>query len=198
MRVTAVGAFALLAACPQAGGDRPRVDSSAVAAAGPADSAASTAPDTASRPVEGGSRLDASAGMPVLVGLTLGDPSVGPDFESLVFTFRATALPRYRVEYVTPPLNDCGQGNPVPVAGQALLHVRFEPTDAHADVDGRMQATVEREPALTGAVVKQVRRICDFEGVVEWGVGLEARRPFRVRELTAPPRLVVDLWRGNR
>ena len=99
---------------------------------------------------------------------------------------------------MTPPLSDCGQGNPVPVAGAALLHVRFEPADAHGEVNGQMQATVEREPALSGNVIEQLRRICDFEGVVEWAVDVKARTPFRVRALTNPPRLAVDLWRGAR
>lgn len=190
-------AGALAAAC--APRDRPAADSAAETATEASDSAAAHARlDTTSQPVQGGSRPDASAAMPILTGLTLGDTSSGAGFEGLVFTFRAAALPPYRVEYVTPPLSDCGQGNPIPVAGQALLRVRFEPTDAHAEIDGQMQATVEREPALSGTVVEQVRRTCDFEGVVEWAVGLVARRPFRVRELASPPRLVIDLWRGGR
>jgi hypothetical protein len=195
--VTLAAAGVLAAGCGPR--ERQAADSTAGTAAATADSSAASArPDTTSQPVQGGSRPDASAGTPVLVGLTLGDSASGAEFESLVFTFRAAAVPPYGVEYVTPPLSDCGQGNPLPVTGQALMRVRFEPTDAHAEVDGRMQATVERDPALRGAVVEQVRRTCDFEAVVEWAVGLVAHRPFRVRELAAPPRLVIDLWRGGR
>jgi hypothetical protein len=193
---TSLAAMAAFA-CTTRGSEKESPESGAAALPRPDSAEQRAAPDTTSQVVEGGSRPDASAGMPVLTGVRI-DADAAPEYESLLFTFRASALPRYKVEYVTPPLSDCGQGNPVPVEGAALLHVRFEPADAHAEADGRMQATVERDPPVTGAVVAQIRRICDFEGVVEWGVGVRQRVPFRVRALNDPPRLAVDLWRGTR
>jgi hypothetical protein len=42
-------------------------------------------------------------------------------------------------------------------------------------------------------VLKELKLICDFEGQVEWLLGLAARNGYRVLELTEPPRLVVDV-----
>jgi hypothetical protein len=43
--------------------------------------------------------------------------------------------------------------------------------------------------------VLELARSGDFEGVLSWVVGLDRKAPFTVQELTAPPRLVVDLSR---
>lgn len=42
------------------------------------------------------------------------------------------------------------------------------------------------------SIVREVVRTGDFEAVLNWAVGLDARADFRVLTLEAPPRLVVD------
>jgi hypothetical protein len=42
-------------------------------------------------------------------------------------------------------------------------------------------------------VLKELTIICDFEAQVEWVVGLAARTPYRIAELSEPPRLVLDV-----
>jgi hypothetical protein len=83
-----------------------------------------------------------------------------------------------------------GSGQPVSVAGQALLQVRFEGAQAHDD-QGRATVaprTAADLPGLTEAVVAS-----DFEGYVKVGLGLRAPVPFRVLELSGPTRVVVDV-----
>jgi len=41
--------------------------------------------------------------------------------------------------------------------------------------------------------VRELRLICDYEGQVEWIIRLTRPAPFRVTELSAPARLVLDV-----
>jgi hypothetical protein len=41
--------------------------------------------------------------------------------------------------------------------------------------------------------VKEIELSCDFEGEVSWVLGLSARKPYRVHELSDPARLVIDI-----
>lgn len=77
------------------------------------------------------------------------------------------------------------------LAGSGVLVLRFEPAQAH-DEQGRSTIAVrEWTPALP--VVKELRLVCDFEGQVEWAVGLVASRRYRVLETANPARVIVDV-----
>lgn len=111
-------------------------------------------------------------------------------FDRVVFQFRE-AVPGYHLEYVDRPVRQCGSGEPVEIAGDGWLAVRLEPSQAHDD-QGR--ATVQeraRSPGLP--TIRELRATCDFEGQVEWVLGVASPNRFRVMELEAPPRLVVDV-----
>ncbi len=87
----------------------------------------------------------------------------------------------------------CGSGDPVTVAGAAKVVVRFEPAQAH---DERGNPTLaERERALGLPAVREMKLVCDFEGQVEWVLGVVAAGPYRV--LDSPGggrgRVVVDI-----
>jgi hypothetical protein len=140
-----------------------------------------TAPVVASATANGTSLLDR-----VAVGRHAG-------YDRVVFGFRTQGLPGYRVEYVQPPLKEDGSGNPVNVAGNAFVVVRMEPASGF-DVSSGEGALVYKGPKrLTGAsVVKEVVRTGDFEAVLSWAIGLEAKVPFRVTTATSPSRLIVD------
>jgi hypothetical protein len=118
----------------------------------------------------------------------------GPGYDRVVFEFAADSIPGYRVAYTTKPVRRCGSGDPVAVAGAGRLVVRFEPAQAH---DERGTATlVERERALGLPAVKEMKLVCDFEGQVEWVLGVAAAGPYRVLDSAGPGRLVLDIRHG--
>ena len=112
------------------------------------------------------------------------------DFDRIVFEF-AEGRPGFHVEYVDRPVRDCGAGEVVPVAGDGWLLVRFTPANAH-DEEGRATAG-ERRMSVGLPVVLEVVRICDFEAVVEYVLGVAAPHRYRVVELESPPRVVIDI-----
>jgi hypothetical protein len=125
-------------------------------------------------------------------------PPPAPGYDRVVFEFAGDNVPGYHVEYVTAPVRRCGSGDPVSIAGAQLV-VRFEPARAH-DEHGN-PAPVERDRALGLPAVKEMKLVCDFEGQVEWvlgvgGGGEGGAWPYRVSELTGPARLVVDVRHG--
>jgi hypothetical protein len=113
-------------------------------------------------------------------------------FERVVFTFDAR-VPGYHVEYVDKPVYHCASGEPLWLAGDAWLSVRFRIAAAHTE-EG--EATVaERDRRLAGPLLRQLTLTCDFEGDVTWVLGLAEPNPYRLAELSDPPRLVVDVQR---
>src|SRR5213596_2447102 len=102
-----------------------------------------------------------------------------PGYDRVVFEFAGDSVPGYRVEYTTKPVQRCGSGDPVTVAGTGHLIVRFVPAERH------------RTPGLPA--VRELTLICDFEGQVAWVLGLAAPSEYRVSELTGPARLVLDV-----
>jgi hypothetical protein len=134
----------------------------------------------------------ARSGRPVTVtGVVAGEQSEGAArYDRVVFQFADSAA-GYRVAYTDGPVRRCGSGEAVALQGTAVLLVRLTPAQAH-NADGRPML-VQREMAPGLTVVKDVKLICDFEGHAEWALGLASRQGFRVSELTAPPRLVIDV-----
>lgn len=114
-----------------------------------------------------------------------------PGFDRVVFEFSGSGLPGYQVHYATEPIRACGSGAEVPLAGEDHLVVRFEPAQAH-DTLGRVTAA-DRALAPRLQQMLELKLVCDFEGQVEWAVGLAARRPFRVLEDSQPSRVIVDV-----
>ncbi|HSK76095.1 MAG TPA: hypothetical protein VLQ45_06525 [Thermoanaerobaculia bacterium] len=116
-----------------------------------------------------------------------------PGFDRVVFEFAEGPLPGYRVAYLQGPAHDCGSGDEKPVAGGALLEVTLRPANAHTE---KGEPTIPfREQPLTLPVLREIDRTCDFEAVVTWVLGVSSQKPFRVTELSGPPRLVVDVER---
>jgi hypothetical protein len=115
-------------------------------------------------------------------------------FDRVVFEFDGS-VPGYHLEYVDKPVRRCGSGDPTAVAGDAWLEVRLTPADAH-DTEGKALIAV-RERSLDHAVLKELEQTCDFEAHVTWVLGLGSPNHFRVLELSAPPRLVVDVKHGR-
>ncbi len=114
-----------------------------------------------------------------------------PGYDRVVFEFSGDSIPGYHVEYADRPARECGSGQVVRVSSPGRMLVRFDPAQAH-DESGNPTA-VERARALTLPAVKQLTLICDFEGQVEWVLGLAAPSRYRVLEMTGPARLAVDV-----
>lgn len=109
--------------------------------------------------------------------------------ERIVFEFD-TALPQTRVEYVD-SVQQCGSGQDVDVDGDAIIAVRFYDAAAH---DSQGETTFdEQEIDGSGELIEEAEQFCDFEGQVEWAIGLDEERDFVVTHLSNPPRLVVDI-----
>ena len=112
-------------------------------------------------------------------------------YDRVVFEFEGSALPGYHVEYVDKPVRRCGSGEPVVVAGDAWLLVRFDPAVAHKDKGG--PTIKDRERRLKLVVARELEQTCDFEGHVEWVIGVASPGRYRVLELSGPARIVVDV-----
>jgi hypothetical protein len=111
-------------------------------------------------------------------------------FDRVVFEFQER-VPGYRLQYVDKPVRGCAAGDLRQIAGDSWLEVRFSPASAHtaSGVPGLRQR--ELEPALSS--IREIERTCDFEGVLTWVVGTPSPRRYRAYELSAPPRLVVQI-----
>lgn len=107
------------------------------------------------------------------------------------------AVPGYTVEYAAPPFIADGSGETVAVKGAAFLRVRLQPAQAHTDA-GRIKVLDAIRRARTPAVT-EIRRVSDFEGQIEYVIGLKKpQRRFRVFTLTHPARLVIDIEHERR
>jgi hypothetical protein len=112
-------------------------------------------------------------------------------FDRVVLDFGDGAIPSWEVEYVDRPVRQCGSGDAVEIAGDGWLRIHVQPARGHDD-EGR--ATVlerRRRPDLP--VLAELVATCDFEAHVEWVAGVRSPNRYRVLELAAPARLVVDI-----
>ncbi|HEY9475929.1 MAG TPA: hypothetical protein VIS06_19020 [Mycobacteriales bacterium] len=113
-----------------------------------------------------------------------------PGYDRLVFEFRGGLPQRHDVNYVPVVIAD-GSGEPVPLAGDAFLHVVFSPAVGHDDAGHGTFGPTRRTTALPQII--QVATAGDFEAVLSFGVGLARRTPFHVFTLTNPSRVVIDV-----
>ncbi len=115
------------------------------------------------------------------------------DFDRMVLGFGEDAIPGYHIEYVDSPVHACGSGEEVDLPGAGWLSIRLTPAAAH---DEQGHATVaSRDLPVDLPVILRVRSTCDFEGIVTWVAAVRSPNEYRVLELEAPNRLVVDVRR---
>lgn len=113
-------------------------------------------------------------------------------FDRIVFEFDSDGLPQWHVDYIDPPVVQCGSGQAMPVAGAAWLQVRFNGANAHTEAGEATSGPLRRSPDL--ASVREVVRTCDFEAEVSWVVGMAGlRSAYRSVVLEDPARLVIDI-----
>ena len=156
---------------------------------------ATTEPTTTEEAFEGGTEPVTGEAQVAETALLERVAVAGHDgYDRVVFQFK-NGLPGYRVEYVEPPLREDGSGNLVRLDGEAFVVVRMEPASGFdlSVPEGEMVYTGPRRIAGDGtSVLNEVVRTGDFEAVLTWAVGLDARVPFRVLTLDDPARIVVD------
>lgn len=117
-------------------------------------------------------------------------------WDRIVFEFATGAggSPGYKVEYAQPPFRLGESDEVVKVAGSAFLAVRLINAQAHTDA-GRV-SVIGNVSRLRTPLVRQLRQTYDFEGQVEYVIGLQKpERRFRVFHLAQPSRLVIDVER---
>jgi hypothetical protein len=109
--------------------------------------------------------------------------------DRIVFEFQGGLPAMHGARYVDRLIAD-GSGKVIPVAGRAILQVRFGGATAH-DSNGTPTAPRRTAYALPNAMLSV--RSGDFEGVVTYGLGLARRTPFHVTTLHNPARVVVQV-----
>jgi hypothetical protein len=112
-------------------------------------------------------------------------------FDRVVLEFEGDELPGYRIEYLDGDAVQCGSGTPVALDGNAVMLITLRDTVAHDE--GGMPTVINDNPTPAFPALREIRAVCDFEGIVQWAVGIDEEAPFRVFELDDATRLVVDV-----
>ena len=114
--------------------------------------------------------------------------------DHVVFDFvaKGAGLPGYTIDYGNPPFTMDGSGAPVNVPGNAFITVRVSPGYGYDFVNGKPTYTGSKNIAVTGANhVQSIVQTGDFEGVLNWVIGLDSKRPFSVEATALPRRQLV-------
>ncbi len=158
----------------------PTTASTATPTAAPTTSPGGT-PSLACAPLTGGSPLGASR----LVAMRAAH---NPGFDRLVFEFSGPSVPEYRIELASSFTAPSGQA--VRVDGNAFFSVRL---GGQAHNDNGQKSYPQPDPFRVGLIViREVKLVEDFEGVIRFGVGMERPVCPTVLTLLGPSRVVVD------
>jgi len=115
-----------------------------------------------------------------------------PCFERVVIELQGQGdFPGWKVEYQTDPivLGESNEG--ADIRGDATLVARLGAWMGTPEGDG-YQGPNQLVPDNVAHVL-ELRLVGNDEGVMRWAIGLDQRRSFAVTELSAPPRLVIDI-----
>ena len=114
--------------------------------------------------------------------------------DNVTFTFKkaGSAVPSCKVEYQPGPFTKDGSGAPVTVAGTAFVSVRCEPASGYDFESGTTTYTGPKQ--ITPSLTRHVREVVetgDFEGVLNWVIGLDAKRSFAITAGGTPTRQLI-------
>lgn len=114
-------------------------------------------------------------------------------FDRVVFEFSG-AMPNYRVEYLKSRFyEDEGGTHRIKIAGNVFMEVNFSVIPADEE---QMRLREQKDFIPIGRLkLRSVRELEEaglFEGYYDFLLGISARKPFRVTELSDPLRLVID------
>ena len=110
-------------------------------------------------------------------------------FDRIVFEFTG-GMPSYQIEYVKSGVFENTGEQKIRVGGKAFLDVNLQSLPYPESKTAKDAAIPKGNQKL--AVFNEIREIEWFEGVRDFGIGLNAKRQFRVQELLNPIRLVID------
>ncbi len=138
---------------------------------------------------------DPNIGIYTLTDVRVGAHPESGGWDRIVFEFEDVegfpgGHPGGVVEYVD-EMAQCGSGNPVEVDGEAILRVRLDATQAHDD-NGNLTIDDTVVPGPGNSILEAVST-CDFEGIVEWAIGVPGEQNFKVAFLENPGRIVIDI-----
>jgi hypothetical protein len=134
----------------------------------------------------------AAPAVPLLVGVRAASHR---SFDRVVWEFRG-GVPTTRIARYVPELLADGSGEPVRIAGSAILQLTMFQANAHDETTGRSTAP-RRVVAGLGNVIEVVQS-GDFEATVSYGVGLAKRQNFNLFTLRNPSRVVLDIRKDYR
>lgn len=112
-----------------------------------------------------------------------------PGYDRLVIEFAGAAVPAYRIAVASTFIAPSGQA--VPVSGNAFFSVRVS-GQAHTDAGQRSYDEPDPYRPSGTTVIREVKLVEDFEGVVIFGVGLGRLACPTVSTVLGPPRLILD------
>lgn len=113
-----------------------------------------------------------------------------PGFDRLVIEFTEQVVPRYEVTVAS--TFNAPSGLAIRVDGNAFFLVRV---GGRADdpPPGQLRTYGQADPYRPGLpLIREVRLVADFEGMVMFGVGLERVVCPTVLVIVLPPRIVLD------
>jgi hypothetical protein len=124
-------------------------------------------------------------------------------FDRMVFDVPGGGAVGYYIRYVD-RLHQAGSGNYIPVGGGAVLEVRvaapsYDPESGAQVYPGRVARPLPGVDISGYRTFRDTRFAGSFEGETQIGLGVRARLPFRVLQLS--DRLVVDVahsWTSGR
>ncbi len=115
---------------------------------------------------------------------------VGDDcVDHVVFELKGKAHPSpgYKVDYGTPPFTQAGSGKTVAVMGHAFVVVTISPGYGYDFESGTPTYTGPlRITPATANHVQEIAQLGDYEGTLQWVIGLDSKRPFTVQATTSP------------
>jgi hypothetical protein len=81
------------------------------------------------------------------------------------------------------------------VPGKKFLEITVEPAQAHTNSGKNTYVGPGRAASAFFGLknLKGVRMTCDFEGQVQWVLGVDHKATVKVGKLTGPTRLYVDI-----
>lgn len=103
----------------------------------------------------------------------------------------ASGFPGYSVRYATGPVKESPSDLPVTISGSDVLLVSLG-SWMNFQGTGGYNGPSQIFPNNTDHI-QELRLIENFEGMTTWAIGLDDELPFRVLELSNPPRLVIEL-----
>ena len=131
-----------------------------------------------------------SAQVPPLALVDAVQPETQPGYDRLTIEFASGHPTGLSLSEQGSTFTQGGSGLPITLDGSAGILVTIRGADEHSDYSGPLDFH-------TGyPVLLEARQVQDFEGTVQWGLGLSKSPCYRAFFITNPTRLVIDIQTG--